>query len=250
MRLPARRRPGYRGRRMTGAVPVAGAHLLAAGSQITVNLGKALSKPSDSILVILAITLLSLAPSLLILLTGFTRIIIVLSLTRNALGLSTTPPNQVLIGLALFLSLFLMMPTLKQIDHVAVEPYLHGKETATQAYREAEVPLRSWMLKQTGAEELAVTTKIDGEHPASVQGVSMAALVPAYLLSQLRSAFIIGFVIFVPFLIIDLVVASTMMSMGIMMLPPTLVSLPFKLLLFVMVDGWVLITNSLVVSFH
>lgn len=225
------------------------APLMAAGS-ITVNLGQTLSKPSDSILVILGITVLSVAPSLLILLTGFTRIIIVLSLTRNALGLSTTPPNQVLIGVALFISLFLMMPTLKQIDNVAVQPYLHGKMSATAAYREAEGPLRTWMLKQTGSEEIAVTSSIDGEHPATAANVSMASLIPAFLLSQMKSAFIIGFVVFVPFLIIDLVVASTMMSLGIVMLPPTLVSLPFKLLLFVMVDGWVLITKSLVVSFH
>jgi len=225
-------------------------HLLAAGSSITLNLGKSLSKPSESILVILGIALLSVAPSLVILLTGFTRIVIVLSLTRNALGLSSTPPNQVLAGLALFLALFLMMPTLKQIDHVAVQPYLHGKETATQAYREAEVPLHSWMLGQTGGSELALTTSVDHEHPAKPADVSMAALIPAFLLSQLTSAFIIGFVIFVPFLIIDLVVASALMSIGVVMLPPTLVSLPFKLLLFVMVNGWVLITKSLVVSFH
>lgn len=236
-----------------GVVPgihLAGAHLMAAGSSITVNLGKSLSKPSESILVILAITLLSVAPSLLILLTGFTRIIIVLSLTRNALGLATTPPNQVLVGVALFLSLFLMMPTLKKIDTVAVQPYMHGKMNATQAYRAAEVPLRTWMLKQTGSNEIAVTSSIDGQHPATAKDVSMASLVPAFLLSQMKSAFIIGFVIFVPFLIIDLVVASTLMSVGVVMLPPTLVSLPFKLLLFVMVDGWVLITKSLVVSFH
>lgn len=225
-------------------------HLLAAGSSITVNLGKSLSKPSESILVILAIAVLSVAPSMLILLTGFTRIVIVLSLTRNALGLSSTPPNQVLAGLALFLALFLMFPTLKQIDKVAVQPYLHGKESATQAYREAEVPLRTWMLKQTGGNELALTTGIDHEHPAKPADVSMAALIPAFLLSQLTEAFIIGFVIFVPFLIIDLVVSSALMSIGVVMLPPTLVSLPFKLLLFVMVDGWVLITKSLVVSFH
>ena len=225
-------------------------HLIAAGSSITVNLGNSLGKPSESLLVILGISLLAVAPSLLILLTGFTRIVIVLSLTRNALGLQTTPPNQVLAGLALFLSLFLMMPTLKQINTVAVQPYLHGKESATVAYREAEVPLRSWMLKQTGASEIALTTNVDHEHPAKPQDVSMAALIPAFLLSQLKSAFIIGFVVFVPFLIIDLVVASALMSIGVVMLPPTLVSLPFKLLLFVMVNGWVLVTHSLVVSFR
>ncbi len=225
-------------------------HLLAAGSSITVNLGKSLNKPSESILVILALTLLAVAPSLLILTTGFTRIVIVLGLTRQALGLQTTPPNQVVVGLALILSLFIMAPTLHQMNDDALQPYLHGKINATQAYRAAEGPLKTWMLKQTGNEELALTTSAANEHPATAKDASMQAVVPAFLLSQLKSAFIIGFVIFIPFLIIDLVVASALMSMGVVMLPPTLVSLPFKLLLFVMVNGWVLITHSLVVSFR
>ena len=225
-------------------------HLLAAGSSITVNLGHSLSKPSQSILVILALTLLGIAPSLLILLTGFTRIVIVLGLTRQALGLQTTPPNQVIVGLALILSLFVMAPTLHQINDVALQPYLHGKITVTTAYRDAETPLKTWMLKQTGTQELALTTSAANQHPATAQDASMEAVVPAFLLSQLKSAFIIGFVIFIPFLIVDLVVAATLMSIGVVMLPPTLVSLPFKLLLFVMVNGWVLITKSLVVSFH
>jgi len=225
-------------------------HLLAAGNSININLGNSLSKPSDSILVILAITLLAVAPSLLILLTGFTRIVIVLSLTRNALGLQTTPPNQVIAGLALFIALFLMAPTLNQMNKVALQPYLHGHMSATDAYRAAEDPLKDWMLKQTGDDELALTTSVDHEHPSKPTDVSLAALIPAFLLTQLKSAFIIGFVVFVPFLIIDLVVSSTLMSMGVVMLPPTLVSLPFKLLLFVMVNGWVLVTHSLVVSFR
>ncbi|HWE56933.1 MAG TPA: flagellar type III secretion system pore protein FliP [Acidimicrobiales bacterium] len=220
------------------------------GSSININLGSSLSKPSDSILIILALTLLALAPSLLILMTGFTRIIIVFSLLRQALGLTTTPPNQVLAGLALILSLFVMAPTLKTINHDAVQPYLHGSMNSTQAYRAAETPLKSWMLKQTGAQELSLTTGVDGEHPAQPSDASMAAVIPAFVLSQLKSGFEIGFIIFIPFLIIDLVVASVMMSMGIVMLPPTLVSLPFKLLLFVMVNGWILITQSLIVSFH
>lgn len=234
------------------------AHLVAAtttptttgGSSININLGSSLSKPSDSILIILALTLLALAPSLLILMTGFTRIIIVFSLLRQALGLTTTPPNQVLAGLALILSLFIMAPTLKQVNTDAVQPYLHGKDNATQAYRAAEGPIKSWMLKQTGSQELALTTGVDGEQPAQPSDASMAAVLPAFVLSQLKSGFEIGFIIFIPFLIIDLVVASVMMSMGVVMLPPTLVSLPFKLLLFVMVNGWILITQSLIVSFH
>ena len=221
-----------------------------AGSSININLGSALGKPSSSILVIIALTLLALAPSLLILMTGFTRIIVVFSLLRQALGLTTTPPNQVLAGLALILSLFIMTPTLTQVNKVAVQPYLHGKVSATQAYRAAEVPLKSWMLKQTGSQELALTTAVDGEHPAAPTDASLAAVIPAFVLSQLKSGFIIGFVIFIPFLVIDLVVASVLMSLGVVMLPPTLVSLPFKLLLFVMVNGWILVTHSLVVGFH
>jgi flagellar biosynthetic protein FliP len=220
------------------------------GASININLGNTLSKPSDSILVIIALTLLSLAPSLLILMTGFTRIIIVFSLLRQALGLQTVPPNQVLAGLALILSLFIMTPTLTQVNKVAVQPYLHGEDNASQAYHAAEGPLKTWMLKQTGNQELALTTGVDGEHPAKAEDASMAAVIPAFVLSQLKSGFLIGFIIFIPFLIIDLVVASILMSMGVVMLPPTLVSLPFKLLLFVMVNGWILVTHSLVVSFR
>ena len=220
------------------------------GSSINVNLGSTLNKPSDSLLIIFAITLLAVAPSLLILLTGFTRIVIVLGLTRQALGLSTTPPNQVLAGLALILSLFIMTPTLKQMNTEALQPYLHGQLNMAQAYHAAETPLKTWMLKQTGADELSLTTTVTGEKPATPAAASMSAVVPAFMLSQLKSGFIIGFVVFIPFLIIDLVVASTLMSLGIVMLPPTLVSLPFKLLLFVMVNGWVLVTHSLVVSFR
>jgi flagellar biosynthetic protein FliP len=224
------------------------AHL--ASTSVSINLGNTLSKPTTSILVILAGTFLSVAPSLLILCTGFVRIIIVLGLTRQALGLSTTPPNQVLVGIALFVSLFLMTPTLNAMNHDALQPYLHGQMNATEAYRAAEVPLKTWMLKQTGTQELAVTDQIGHYHPATPMGAPLASVIPAFLLSQLKSAFIIGFVIFVPFLIIDLVVSATLMSMGVVMLPPTLVSLPFKLLLFVLVNGWVLVMQSLVSSFR
>jgi flagellar biosynthetic protein FliP len=295
------------------------ASFLAAASSINVNLGNSLNKPSESLLIILAITLLGVAPSLLILLTGFTRIVIVLSLTRQALGLQTTPPNQVIAGLALILSLFIMTPTLTQMNKVALQPYLNGQITLTKGVAAAEVPLKTWMLKQTGTSELSLTTAAIGSStapttptggtstptspptggastpspvptvgaltpvtipaalatpsggsstavtapsgsgssstgtpvvPPSVQNTSMAALIPAFMLSQLKSGFIIGFVIFIPFLIIDLVVASVLMSLGIVMLPPTLVSLPFKLLLFIMVNGWVLVTHSLLVSFR
>jgi len=221
-----------------------------AASSVTINLGGALSKPSSSILIILAATALSIAPSLLILMTGFVRIIVVLSLTRQALGLSSTPPNQVLVGIAFFISLFVMAPTLSQINHVALQPYLHGLLSASRAYQAAEVPLKQWMLRQTGSQELALTTHIAHQSTTRAMAAPLTTIIPAFLLSQLKSAFIIGFVIFVPFMIIDLVVSATLMSMGIVMLPPTLVSLPFKLLLFVMVDGWVLVMQTLVASFR
>ena len=230
--------------------PVTGVLAAAGSSSVTVNLGGSLSKPSQSIVIIIALTLLSVAPALLIMLSSFTRIAVVLSLTRNALGLQGIPPNQVIAGLALFLSLFIMAPTISKVNSTAVQPYLHGQINATQAYRDAEVPIRDWMLKQTRTEELAVFTQVSKQHPAKPQNVTMAALIPAFILSELKSAFIIGFVIFIPFVIIDLVVGSTLMSMGMMMLPPTLISLPFKLLLFVLVDGWTLIVHNLVTSFH
>jgi flagellar biosynthesis protein FliP len=225
-------------------------HLLAAGGSVTINLGNDVSKPSSSILIILVLAVLTLAPSILILLTGFTRIIIVFSLTRQALGLTTTPPNQVLIGVALFVSILLMAPTLSTLNHVALQPYLHGRMNAVQAFDRGEVPLKDWLLRQTGQQELSLTTKVAHESAAHPMHDSLTAIIPAFLLTQLKDAFIIGFVIFVPFLIIDLVVASTLMSMGIVMLPPTLVSLPFKLLLFVLVDGWVLVVQSLFTSFR
>ncbi|MHB1585313.1 MAG: flagellar type III secretion system pore protein FliP [Acidimicrobiales bacterium] len=224
--------------------------LLLAASQVTLDFGKTLQKPTSSILIILAVTVLAVAPSILILMTGFTRIIIVLGLTRQALGLQTTPPNQVLVGIALFISIFLMAPTLNAMNHDGLQPYLHGQVSATTAFDRAEVPLKQWMLKQTGQQELALTTKAAHERPSQPTKVPLPVLIPAFLLTQLKSAFIIGFVIFVPFLIIDLVVSATIMSMGIVMLPPTLVSLPFKLLLFVLVDGWVLVTQSLITSFR
>jgi flagellar biosynthetic protein FliP len=219
------------------------------GGTVSVNLGGTLNKPSESITIIIALTLLSVAPSLLILLTSFTRIIIVLSITRQALGLTNVPPNQLLAGLALVLTLFIMSPVINQVDHNAVQPYLNGKLTAEQAYTEAQAPIKTWMLKQTQADDLAIFAQ-PGHKPASPQAMPMSAVVPAFALSEMRTAFIIGFVIFVPFLIIDFVVSATLMSLGMMMLPPSLVSLPFKLLLFVMVDGWALVVQSLITSFH
>ncbi len=219
------------------------------GGTISVNLGGTVNQPSESITIIIALTLLAVAPSLLILLTSFTRIIIVLSITRQALGLTNVPPNQLLAGLALVLTLFIMSPVINQVNADAVQPYLHGKLTAEQAYTQAQAPIKTWMLKQTQSDDLALFSQ-PGHKPASPQAMPMSAVIPAFALSEMRTAFIIGFVIFVPFLIIDFVVSATLMSLGMMMLPPSLVSLPFKLLLFVMVDGWALVVQSLITSFH
>jgi flagellar biosynthesis protein FliP len=208
-------------------------------------------KPSQSLMIIVLITLLSVAPALLIMLTSFTRIVIVLSLTRNALGLHTIPPNQVIVGLAMFLSFFVMSPTFSDINKDAVQPLLHGQKTQAQAYDAAVTPLRTFMLKQTRKGELAMFSSAanGGKRPAKPEDVGLAALIPAFILSELKTAFIIGFVVFIPFLVIDIVVSSSLMSMGMMMLPPVFVSLPFKLLLFVMVDGWGLVVRSLLKSF-
>jgi flagellar biosynthetic protein FliP len=208
-------------------------------------------KPGQSVLIILLLTVLAVAPALLMMLTGFTRIVIVLSLTRNALGLPAIPPNQVVIGLSLFLSLFVMAPTLSQINDQALQPLLNGKMDYSQAYDAAQKPLKQFMLGQTRKSDLQLfINAAGGEAPKSRDDVKMTTLVPAFVLSELKTAFIIGFVIFVPFLIIDLIVSSTLMSMGMFMLPPVLVSLPFKLMLFVMVDGWALVVSSLLTSFH
>ncbi len=223
---------------------------LVGANSVTINFGHTLAKPTTSVLVILTATVLSVAPSLLIMMSGFVRIIIVLGLTRQALGLSTTPPNQVLVGIAFFVSLFLMAPTLGQINHVALQPYLHGAMSATTAFHTGEVPLKAWMLKQTGTQELALTSHMAHLPTMTPTATPLTVIIPAFLLSQLKSAFIIGFVVFVPFMIIDLVVAATLMSMGVVMLPPTLVSLPFKILLFVLVNGWVLVLQTLVTSFR
>ncbi|MCU1492032.1 MAG: flagellar biosynthetic protein FliP [Acidimicrobiaceae bacterium] len=224
-------------------------HLYAGGSSVTVNLG-GLSSPSTSIVIVIALTLLSIAPSLLILMTGFTRIFIVLGLTRNALGLQNVPPNQVLAGIALFLSLFVMAPVITQVDHVAIQPYLHGHLNATHAFAAAEVPIKTWMLRQTRHNELQLFASTAHQGISQPQHLPMTTVIPAFVLSEVQTAFIIGFVVFIPFMVIDLVVSSVLMSMGMFMLPPTLISLPFKILLFVLVDGWALVVHSLIVSFH
>ena len=218
------------------------------GAGLTIN-GLA-GTPSSSIVTLLAVTLLSVVPALLLMMTSFTKIFVVLAMTRNAIGLPSIPPNQVLAGLALFLSLFIMSPTLVEINNTAVQPFLNGSVDVNRAFELAGAPLRQFMLPQTREADIALMTRAaDRENPESADTVPMLTLIPAFMISELRAAFIIGFVIFIPFLIIDLVVSSALMSMGMMMLPPVMISLPFKILLFILVDGWGLIITSLIQSY-
>ena len=223
----------------------------ATGPGITVGINGVDGSPSSSIVVLVAITLLSVAPSLLLMTTSFTKVFVVLVLTRNALGLQGTPPTQVLAGLSLFLSLFIMGPVLGQMNDDGIQPYIHGEMTFGEGLDAAVVPLKGFMLEHTRESDIALMTRAaDAANPETQADVSMTTLMPAFMLSELRSAFIIGFVIFVPFLVIDLVVSGALMSMGMMMLPPVMVSLPFKLLLFVLVDGWTLVITALIGSYR
>ena len=220
------------------------------GPQVTVELDELTKEPGTPILVLLGLTLLSVTPAILLTCTSFTKILVVLGLTRNALGLQQTPPNQVLAGLALFLSVFVMGPVLSQMNDVGLQPYLDGSKTQSQAWDDGIEPLRGFMLEQTGDEEIALLTKVANRSlPDTPADVGLSTLVPAFVLSELKQAFIIGFLVFIPFLVIDIVVASALMSLGMMMMPPVMVSLPFKLLLFVLVDGWGLVIRALVSSY-
>lgn len=216
---------------------------------ISVNVGG--GKPSQSIVILLALTVLSVAPALLLLCTCFTKVFVVLSITRNALGLVNVPPNQVIAGLALFISLFIMGPVVSDVNSEGVQPYLKGEKTQSVAFKDGVKPLRDFMLKHTREDELALLTKVaDRPLPKNADDVPLSTLIPAFALSELRAAFIIGFVIYIPFLIIDMVVSAALMSLGMMMLPPVTVSLPFKLLLFVLVNGWGLVITALVASYQ
>ncbi len=207
--------------------------------------------PSSAIVTLIGITLLAVAPSLLIMTTSFTKIFVVLAMARNALSLPAIPPNQVLAGLALFLSFFVMQPVFAEVNELGIQPYLAGTLDAQQAFEAGVAPLRDWMLSFTREEDLALMTRAAGlPNPADPAAVDLWTLVPAFVISELRSAFIMGFVIFVPFLVIDLVVSAVLMSMGMMMLPPVMISLPFKILLFILVDGWGLIATTLVSSYR
>ncbi|MCX5988594.1 MAG: flagellar type III secretion system pore protein FliP [Chloroflexi bacterium] len=205
----------------------------------------------QSIQIIVLLTVLSLAPAILIMVTAFTRIIIVLSLIRNAIGVPQLPPNQVLIGLALFLTFFVMAPVVQQVEREAYSPFVDGKVTQSEAFAKTEAPLRAFMLRQVREKDLALFVYLARlDQPKSIEDVPTYVVIPSFIISELKTAFQMGFVIFIPFLVIDLVVSTVLMSMGMMMLPPVLISLPFKILLFVMVDGWYLLMRALVLSFN
>ncbi|WP_456297387.1 flagellar type III secretion system pore protein FliP [Vibrio sp. AK197] len=204
---------------------------------------------SINLQILALMTMLGFLPAMVILMTSFTRIVVVMSILRQAMGLQQTPSNQVIIGIAIFLTFFIMSPVLSQINDQAVQPYLNEQISARQAFDNAQGPMREFMLKQTRVKDLETFVNIAGSDAQNPEDVSMAVLIPAFITSELKTAFQIGFMLFLPFLIIDLVVASVLMAMGMMMLSPMIVSLPFKLMLFVLVDGWNLILSTLAGSF-
>ncbi len=204
-----------------------------------------------SLRILLLLTVLSLAPAILIMVTSFTRIVIVLSLIRNALATRTMPPNQIIIGLSIFLTVFIMFPVWQQINTDAVQPYLAGEVNTEEAYSRGILPLRNFMLKQTREKDLSLFVEMsEMERPRNRDDIPTYVLIPAFVISELKIAFQIGFIIYIPFLMIDMVVASILMSMGMLMLPPVMISLPFKILLFVLVDGWYLVIESLIKTFN
>jgi len=205
---------------------------------------------STALQVVILLTVLTLAPAIMIMMTSFTRLAVVLSLLRNALGTQQTPPAQIIVGLSLFLTFFIMAPTFNKVYDDALGPYMDGRMGQTEFLSKAADPMRDFMLKQTRKKDLGLFMRIAGEaKPLNASEVPLSSLIPAFVISELKTAFQIGFLIYVPFLVIDMVVASVLLSMGMMMLPPVMVSLPFKLMLFVLVDGWFLIVGSLVKSF-
>ena len=205
---------------------------------------------STSLQILFLITILSLAPAIILMMTSFIRIITVLSFLRNALGTQQMPPNQLIIGLSLFLTYFIMTPVLDQINEKALQPYLNETMTQKEALKNAEIPIREFMLRQTRENDLALFVKLLKEdRPKTPDDLSLKVIIPAFVISELKTAFQIGFILYIPFLIIDMVVAGVLMSMGMMMLPPVMISLPFKILLFILVDGWNLVVQSLMASF-
>lgn len=234
----------------------------AAAPSVSINLntdgaGKGTAGGNGALQLLFLLTAIALAPSMLIMMTSFTRIVIVLSFLRNALGVQQTPPNQVIIGLALCLSMFIMAPVFNEMNQTAIEPYLNGKMTEQVAIEKVQKPLKVFMLKQTKVKDLNLFLSISGKEkevksisPKTLTHLGIEVIVPAFITSELKRAFTIGFLLFIPFLVIDMIVSSTLMSMGMVMLPPSMIALPFKLMLFVVVDGWDLLIGTLVKSFH
>jgi flagellar biosynthetic protein FliP len=216
---------------------------------IGVDTAKSPEEVSVALQILALLTVLSLAPTILILTTAFTRIVIILSFVRTALGATTIPPNQVIIGLSLFLTMFVMAPTYNKIYDHALKPYLEKKMPLEKAIKQAEPPLRSFLAKCTYKKDLNLFLRIRKEKPESLAETSMLSLIPAFIVSELKTAFVVSFYIFIPFLIIDLVVASVLMSMGMMMLPPSIVSLPAKILVFALADGWSMLISSLMAGY-
>jgi flagellar biosynthetic protein FliP len=223
--------------------------VLAAGSLESI-VETLFGESTQTVDIVILLTILTLLPSIVIMLTGFTRIIIVLSFMRNALGMQQTPPNQVLVGLALFLTLFVMGPVVTEIYEEAYVPYTQEEITQSEFLDRAMVPTREFMLRQTYESDLSFFIGLSQEPVEDLQTVPNTVLIPAFLTSELKTAFQIGFFIFIPFIVIDMVVSSTLMAMGMMMLPPAMISLPFKILLFVAVDGWQLVMGTVLQSFH
>ena len=221
--------------------------------KVSIEVGKS-AKPEDvsvTLQILFLMTILSLAPAILILTTAFTRIVVVLHFLRQAMGTQQVPPSQVLIGLAMFLTFFVMAPTWSRVNTDALQPYLDKKISLEQAYEKGVGPVREFMLRQTREEDLALFVRLANvDKPKNRDDVPLHALIPAFAISELRIGFQIGFLLFIPFLVIDMVISSILLSMGMMMLPPVLISMPFKILLFILVDGWHLIVRSLLESFH
>ncbi|WUR12430.1 flagellar type III secretion system pore protein FliP [[Empedobacter] haloabium] len=217
---------------------------------LQVQAGGGTGEVSTALKVLLGLTVLSLAPAILMSMTAFIRIVIVLSMLRHALGMQETPPNTVVISLALFLTLFTMSPVLQKINGDALQPYLAGKLAPEKAAKVGVAPLREFMVRQTREQDLALMVELaKAEQPASMDDISMVQLIPAFMLSELRAAFQIGFVIFLPFLLVDLIVSSALMALGMMMVPPASISLPLKILMFVLMDGWNLVVRALLGTF-
>ncbi len=233
-----------------GLVPGAVAQQAAPAPALSINLGGTNEgNVATAIQVVAAMTLLTLAPSILMLMTSFTRIVIVMGFVRSAIGVQGAPSNQIIVGLSLFLTFFIMAPVGKRINDDALQPYMAKTITTQQAVERASAPLRSFMLKQTRPSEIDFFLGLSGSGPTKVDELPLNVVAPAFIVSELRTAFQMGFLVFIPFLVVDFLVSSTLMSMGMMMMPPIMISLPFKLLLFVLVDGWHLVVRSLVESF-